>query len=278
LARNKRIFKGKIISPLAVAINAIGQLSEFLSSKKTFTMAGALMRTDEEAWLNKLNLQDFPAPCMIKNISCWQLQYTPQEFTTWLNSQKNHVLSFDGASKGNPGEAGVGGVLFSPRGQRMITYSWNLGITTNNAAEAYALLKGTQIARERQIKKLTIIGDSKTIIRYFVKNTNSKNSALKRTIERIRDTINCMNTYFYHIRRANNWRADDQENKAIGKGKGNLEIKGKSTVPHPPLTPNDPSHTSVHSPNNTHTVRSSVAADMDKLPTFLGGQGTMLNP
>jgi len=91
------------------------------------------MRTDEEAWLNKLHLQYFPAPCMKKNITCWQLQYIPQEFTTWLNSQKNHVLSFDGASKGNPGDVGAGGVLFIPRGQRMITYSWNLGTTTNNA-------------------------------------------------------------------------------------------------------------------------------------------------
>jgi ribonuclease HI len=152
----------------------------------------------------------------------------------WLNTQKSHVLCFDGASKGNPGEAGAGGVLFGPRGQRMITYSWNLGTTTNNSAEAYALLKGTQIAKERQINKLIIIGDSKTIIRYFVKSTNPKNSMLKRIIDRTRDTISSMRPCFYHVRRANNWRADEQANKAIGKGTGHLEIQGRSTFLAPP--------------------------------------------
>jgi len=45
LARNKRIFKRKTIFPLAVATNVIGQLSEFLSTKKPFTLAGDPMRT-----------------------------------------------------------------------------------------------------------------------------------------------------------------------------------------------------------------------------------------
>jgi hypothetical protein len=110
LARNKRIFKGKTISPPVVAINAIGQLSEFLSTKKKITHAGASMRTKEEAWLIKLNIQEAPPQCIPKNTPCWQLQYTPQEFTNWLNTQKSHVLCFDGASKGNPGEAGAEGL------------------------------------------------------------------------------------------------------------------------------------------------------------------------
>jgi hypothetical protein len=105
------------------------------------------IRSEEESYLNKLNLQDDSPHGVPKNTSCWQLQFTLKEFTTWINSQKNHVLSFDGASKGNPGEEGVGGVLFGPRGKMMITYSWNLGTTTNNSAEAYALLKGIQIAK-----------------------------------------------------------------------------------------------------------------------------------
>jgi ribonuclease HI len=96
--------------------------------------------------------------------------FPPQDFKNWLNCPKESCsLCFDGASKGNPGEAGAGGVLFIPRGQRLLTYSWNLGITTNNLAEAYAIFKGAQLAQERQINQLIILGDSKNIIRYFIK-------------------------------------------------------------------------------------------------------------
>jgi ribonuclease HI len=128
----------------------------------------------------------------------------------------------------------MGGVLTSPRGIMMDTYSWNLGLNMNNVAEAYALLKGIQITTGLHIKKLTVIGDSKLIISYLVQNNNPKNYLLKRIIERIRNTIKVMNIYFYHTRHVNNGKADDQENKAIDKGNGNLEINGRSTFLVPP--------------------------------------------
>jgi hypothetical protein len=45
IARNKRIFKEKIIPPQAVASNIIAQLSDFLSCKKKLTMATDSTRT-----------------------------------------------------------------------------------------------------------------------------------------------------------------------------------------------------------------------------------------
>jgi hypothetical protein len=36
------------------------------------------------------------------------------------------------------GEAGAGGVLYIPRGNRFLDFSWNLGNTSNNMVEAYA--------------------------------------------------------------------------------------------------------------------------------------------
>jgi len=50
--------KEKPYPPLAVATYAIGQLSEFLLTKKPFTLVGAPMKTKEEAWINKLNLKE----------------------------------------------------------------------------------------------------------------------------------------------------------------------------------------------------------------------------
>ena len=116
----------------------------------------------------------------------------------------------------------------------MDTYSWNLGIVSNNVAEAYALLKGIQIAKERHINQLTVIGDSKTIIRHFVKNTAPKNYVLQRIIARIKNAIKEMNIVFLHIRRHNNGITNEQANNAIGKGKGNLVINGINNQLVPP--------------------------------------------
>ena len=54
----------------------------------------------------------------------------------WIQRQSEHTLYFDGASKGNLGEAGVGGgfVLYEPGGKIILNYYWNLGKDTNNKA------------------------------------------------------------------------------------------------------------------------------------------------
>jgi hypothetical protein len=44
----------------------------------------------------------------------WHLHISGHEFEEWKHSQMLHILCFDGASKGNLGVTGVGGVLFSP--------------------------------------------------------------------------------------------------------------------------------------------------------------------
>jgi ribonuclease HI len=36
------------------------------------------------------------------------------EFKYWWHAQHKHIIFFDGDSKGNPGEAGGGRVLYSP--------------------------------------------------------------------------------------------------------------------------------------------------------------------
>jgi hypothetical protein len=43
-------------------------------------------------------------------------------------------------------KAGVGGVLYIPRGNRLLDFSWNLGKTSNNMAEAYVIYQGILLA------------------------------------------------------------------------------------------------------------------------------------
>ena len=48
----------------------------------------------------------------------------------------------DGASKGKPGKAGGGGVLFDPDGNLIMFFAWELGQLSNNSVEYLALWQG----------------------------------------------------------------------------------------------------------------------------------------
>jgi len=62
-----------------------------------------------------------------------------EDFEEWKRQRRKHILFFDGASKGNPGVAGGGGVLVNLNGQLELSYAWGLGVETNNIAEALML-------------------------------------------------------------------------------------------------------------------------------------------
>jgi ribonuclease HI len=83
-----------------------------------------------------------------------------------IGSRSLHPL-FDGASKGNPRATGARGVLYGPGGNIVSTFSWNLGVATNNQAKAYALLQGLSITKARNIRILSVMGDSKNTIRHL---------------------------------------------------------------------------------------------------------------
>src|SRR3989338_7927050 len=63
-------------------------------------------------------------------------------------------LFTDGASRGNPGEAGAGIVLQASTGEIIKKEAVYLGIQTNNVAEYQALLLGLKLAKKLGIRKL----------------------------------------------------------------------------------------------------------------------------
>jgi ribonuclease HI len=69
-------------------------------------------------------------------------------------------LNFDGASKGNPSLAGLGGVFRDHQGQILRTYSKGQGIATNNKVKLGALNQGLLIAIKEGMQKLIVEGDS----------------------------------------------------------------------------------------------------------------------
>ena len=83
----------------------------------------------------------------------------------WRTKIGINTLLFDGASKGNPGIAGAGGVIFDYKGSKQKEYAWGIGRATNNGAEWYALIKGLELAREMGIEEMDIIGYSLIVVR-----------------------------------------------------------------------------------------------------------------
>jgi ribonuclease HI len=61
--------------------------------------------------------------------------------------------------------AGVGGVIYDPKGKQESAYAWGLGIATNNQIEAYALLQGLSIIISLGIRELVVLGDSRIVIK-----------------------------------------------------------------------------------------------------------------
>ena len=62
------------------------------------------------------------------------------------------------------GEAGAGGIIFDPGGEKVTTYAWGLGRKTNNEAEWLSLLFGMEQVTQNKITKVTVMGDSIQVI------------------------------------------------------------------------------------------------------------------
>jgi ribonuclease HI len=80
----------------------------------------------------------------------------------------------------------------------------NLGNASNNMAEAYAVYQGLLLTQEHHINHITIVGDSKNTIRYFVLGYAPKDAKLKRIIERTKLLLTATQAQFFHILRENN--------------------------------------------------------------------------
>ncbi len=85
-------------------------------------------------------------------------------------------IYIDGASRGNPGPAGIG-VIFSQDGRVIKNISVHLGIQTNNVAEYTALIFGLQEALILHAGVIRIYTDSQLLCRqinneYKIKSPN----------------------------------------------------------------------------------------------------------
>jgi ribonuclease HI len=74
-------------------------------------------------------------------------------------------LFIDGASRGNPGPAGLGVVVTDAHQRVVAELGEYLGETTNNVAEYRALLRGLQEAHDRGATEIEVFADSDLLVR-----------------------------------------------------------------------------------------------------------------
>ncbi|MGH7684998.1 MAG: ribonuclease HI family protein [Vulcanimicrobiaceae bacterium] len=75
------------------------------------------------------------------------------------------TLFADGGSRGNPGPAAYGAVLFDTDGTVLRELSAFLGITTNNVAEWSGLIAGLEAALELGVDEIDVRLDSELVVR-----------------------------------------------------------------------------------------------------------------
>ncbi|MEN6371679.1 MAG: ribonuclease HI family protein [Armatimonadota bacterium] len=72
-------------------------------------------------------------------------------------------LAIDGASKGNPGAAGIGVVIYNEAGEVIKEIGEYIGETTNNVAEYSALIRGLKEALKLGVKQIRVTTDSELL-------------------------------------------------------------------------------------------------------------------
>ncbi len=148
----------------------------------------------------------------------------PAKPTDASHSRRKRCRLFtDGASRGNPGQAGAGAVLLDEDGKETATVSTYLGICTNNVAEYQALLLGLQKALQHGCTELTIALDSELIVRQIQGRYQVKHHNLRPLFAEVRQLLAHFDRWSVtHVPRAQNARADQLANRGV-ELKGNQE-------------------------------------------------------
>ena len=122
---------------------------------------------------------------------------------------------FDGASRGNPGEAGAGALLVDDAGNTVWETAAYLGKKTNNEAEYNAVILLLKAAAERGVAELHVYGDSKLVVSQLSKQWKINYPHLRELAKEAWAAADGMDVSYSWVPREKNKRADELSNEAI---------------------------------------------------------------
>ena len=122
----------------------------------------------------------------------------------------------DGASRGNPGPASIGAVVFDENGREAHTVSRRIGRATNNEAEYQAAIAGLESALALGCTEVELRMDSELVIRQLQYRYKVRNARLQPFFHRIIELRRQLgDVALKHVPRAQNKRADELANLAL---------------------------------------------------------------
>lgn len=125
-------------------------------------------------------------------------------------------LFTDGASRGNPGPAGLGVVIEDEQGKRLRGLHRWLGRATNNEAEYHALIEGLEAVAECRPDRLEVYLDSKLVVEQIHGRWRIKKPELAPLHKRARELLEQFPEHsIEHVEREKNKGADALANMAI---------------------------------------------------------------
>jgi ribonuclease HI len=123
----------------------------------------------------------------------------------------------DGASRGNPGESGIGIIFRDDQGKVIFSAGGYIGSATNNIAEYEALLACITKARALKCAKLVVRSDSQLMVRQIQGTYRVKDAKLKKYFQRVKELMQSSAFEFeiIHVDREDNREADMLANAGI---------------------------------------------------------------
>jgi ribonuclease HI len=128
------------------------------------------------------------------------------------------ILAYtDGASRGNPGESGIGIILKDERGNVLGSHFGYIGQATNNIAEYTALAACLKIVQGMECRHLIVHSDSELMVRQLNGQYKVKDGGLRKHFQDIQKILTASPFQFAikHVPREENHEADQLANHGI---------------------------------------------------------------
>ena len=122
----------------------------------------------------------------------------------------------DGGSRGNPGPAATGVVIYDTNGKELTAYGEFLGRQTNNFAEYSAIISALKTAHELGATEADCYLDSKLIVEQMNRNWKVKEPTIQKLFIQAWNAAQVFKKVsFTHVRREKNTAADAQVNLVL---------------------------------------------------------------
>ncbi len=125
----------------------------------------------------------------------------------------------DGGSRGNPGDAAIGGVVYTPEKKILFELSKYIGVATNNEAEYTALLTILEwvLKNKTGVDRVVCNLDSKLVVEQMNRKWKIKEPRMRDLAQKCWDVVAKLGieVVFVHVMRERNTAADLLVNQAL---------------------------------------------------------------